>query len=640
MIDKKLMRAAYHPSYRKDIDGLRAVAILMVIFYHGFPDLFKGGFAGVDVFFVISGFLITDILQKNISDKSFSLADFYTRRVNRIFPSLLVMLISVLLLGWFVLLADEYKQISEYVISSATFFTNYLILGQISYFDNAADLKPLINLWSLAVEEQFYIVWPLLLILLNKFGLNLKVWAVALGVISFGLNLIFVKDYGSNVFFEPQFRAWEFLVGGILCFKNSENPSYHEKKSNSQSSVAAVISIVSILFLCASAFLINQEMPYPGWIGLLPVLGTAGLILVGPNGFINKTLLSNRILVWVGLISYPLYLFHWPILSLAHIIIGRHLSATLTLLLLGMAVVCAAVSYHLIESPLKRIKSIKKTWFLLFCMLITGSLALIFYSANGVEFRQAAQNGIKLTDAKKDWRYSSTKLESGKIVGIHSLNGDKNDKVLFIGSSLIGQYYPRVKFLFDQPIKPKLSVLYASRDHCNPYPGDIQKTFPENVSCTVYYNSAIDLAKSEHVVKIVMGGKWPNFFRNNTFTDDGKIFINDLKLLRALGKDVIILGNPPAYKYFSQLRATLGSQANLVASRSSMESIEIYRGLQAIANAADVKLINVYDYFCTENFCPIVEDGVPLYFDSTHITATFAEKSALFIDEIINSDHK
>jgi len=206
-----------HPRYRPDIDGLRAVAVLAVVGFHAFPALVKGGFIGVDIFFVISGFLITTIIIGSLKRNSFSLLKFYSRRIKRIFPALLLVLIASIVIGGFTLLAGEFKQLSLHIAGGAGFISNFVYWKESGYFDNAADTKPLLHLWSLGIEEQFYIIWPILLWLAWKLRLNLFAIIIVLACISLALNIVTVADDGVAAFYSPQTRFWELLAGSVIA---------------------------------------------------------------------------------------------------------------------------------------------------------------------------------------------------------------------------------------------------------------------------------------------------------------------------------------------------------------------------------------------------------------------------------------
>jgi len=207
-----------HPKYRRDIDGLRAVAVLSVVAFHAFPDWMKGGFIGVDIFFVISGFLISTIIFENLDRGTFTFFEFYARRIKRIFPALLLVLIASFVFGWFALLADEYKQLGKHIAAGAGFVSNLVLWSEAGYFDNSAETKPLLHLWSLGIEEQFYIVWPFFLWFAWKKKFNLLTLTVILTLISFTLNLKGISENSVAIFYSPQTRFWELLSGSILAW--------------------------------------------------------------------------------------------------------------------------------------------------------------------------------------------------------------------------------------------------------------------------------------------------------------------------------------------------------------------------------------------------------------------------------------
>ena len=222
-----------HPKYRADIDGLRAIAVLSVVGFHAFPSWFRGGFIGVDIFFVISGYLISTIIVGGLEQSRFSFVEFYVRRIKRIFPALLLVLIASYAFGWFALLADEYKQLGKHIAGGAGFVSNFVLWNESGYFDNAADNKPLLHLWSLGIEEQFYVVWPLLLWFAWKKRFNLLTITVLIAAVSFALNIAKVRSGAVAAFYSPQTRFWELMIGSIVAYftlhKQNIFPKFKQK---------------------------------------------------------------------------------------------------------------------------------------------------------------------------------------------------------------------------------------------------------------------------------------------------------------------------------------------------------------------------------------------------------------------------
>lgn len=380
-----------HPKYRADIDGLRAIAVLSVVAFHAFPGWIAGGFIGVDVFFVISGFLISTILFQNLKSNSFSFTEFYSRRIKRIFPALLLVLTFSYTLGWFILDSAEYKQLGKHIAGGAGFVSNFVLWTESGYFDNLSDTKPLLHLWSLGIEEQFYIVWPLLLWLGWRLGSNLLMMAVSIGLISFGLNLSSVHPTPSAAFYLPLTRFWELLVGSVLAYatlaeKNSIAHDLSRKFSGSLTSMFGVILLIT------GFFVISRERLFPGWWAVLPTLGAVLIIAAGAHAWLNRVILSNRVLVWFGLISFPLYLWHWPLLSFARILESGTPSRKTRLLAILLSIALAWLTYRLVEKPVRQgARSKYAVVLLLFFMGLVGFIGYNTYQRDGLTFRGTAQ---------------------------------------------------------------------------------------------------------------------------------------------------------------------------------------------------------------------------------------------------------
>ena len=344
------------PAYRRDIDGLRAVAVLLVVGFHAFPRAIQGGFIGVDIFFVISGYLISTILFKNFEQNDHDLITFYQRRIRRIFPALVAVLITALALGWFGLLPDEFAQLGRHVLGGTAFISNFILWHESGYFDNVAETKPLLHLWSLGVEEQFYIFYPVILWIASKCRLNLLIVTLAIAIGSFGLNLHASDTDPVGDFFSPQTRFWELMIGSVLAYVNLHWPHVIKVRSATRfqhMNPLAVCSILGFILIVIAGLKINRNVAFPGAWALLPTFGAALLILAGPNAPVNRVLLSSRLAVWFGKISYPLYLWHWLFLSIAHVKISATPSLSYRGLLVGLSVLLAWITYRFIERPLR-----------------------------------------------------------------------------------------------------------------------------------------------------------------------------------------------------------------------------------------------------------------------------------------------
>ena len=335
-------------AYRADIDGLRAVAVLAVVAYHADARLAPGGFAGVDIFFVISGFLITSLLVQSLSAGAFSARHFYARRIRRLAPSLVVVLALTGGAGALWLLTGELAQLATHIASSAAFVTNFVLWNEAGYFDRAAETKPLLHLWSLGVEEQFYLAWPLLLWV--SWGRLRPLTTVAgVVVLSFAANLVMTHWSPAAAFYWPVSRFWELGLGAMLACVAVPGASHRLPRN--------LISVAGVAVLVTAFALLRGDAAFPGWWATLPTLGAALLIGAGPDAWINRTVLGRRALVSVGLISYPLYLWHWPVLTFARILAGGPLPVWLTGGLVAGTFLLSWLSYRLLERPLRRAPS-------------------------------------------------------------------------------------------------------------------------------------------------------------------------------------------------------------------------------------------------------------------------------------------
>lgn len=352
-----------NPHYRRDIDGLRAIAVLSVVVFHAWPMLLPSGFVGVDIFFVISGFLISRIIFREVQDGTFRFSDFYSRRIRRIFPALALVFLASLTIGWFTLLADEYKMLGKHVASGSIFISNFTLLKESGYFDPAAELKPLLHLWSLGIEEQFYIIWPLIIYGAARFRINLLILTTFFLFLSFGLNIWRIDAHLIQTFYNPLTRFWELMFGAVLAhislYSGQPVKRLLQRFSNLAASVGFLLIVVA---LC----LLDSTKLFPGVWALFPTLGAVLLIVSGPDSWINKHVLSLPFLVFIGLISYPFYLWHWLLLSILRIVESSNPPVHLVFISLILSFLLACFTYLVVE---KRLRHNPSSW-VVFCLII------------------------------------------------------------------------------------------------------------------------------------------------------------------------------------------------------------------------------------------------------------------------------
>ena len=447
-----------HPKYRPDIDGLRAVAVLAVVAFHA--NWIRGGFIGVDIFFVISGYLISTIIFENLDKGTFSFTEFYARRIKRIFPALLLVLIVCYIFGWFVLLADEYRQLGKHIISGVGFISNFTLWNEAGYFDNSAETKPLLHLWSLGIEEQFYIVWPILVWFAWKRKFNLLTITIVVAIASFVLNIKGIKHDMVATFYSPQTRFWELLCGSLLAwvtlykkdtFSNVKlkldywlsRIVYGERQEADGKTLSNVLSFVGLLLLVYGFWIINKDLIFPGKWALVPVLGAVLIITAGSKAWVNRTILSNKVVVWFGLISFPLYLWHWPILSFARIVEIEVSSRNIRIGAVFLSIVLAWFTYKFVERPLRFGKHGKvKVSVLILLMTLIGTLGYYTYKRanlcsylglkNMVFKRKGFEHGLGCSLAwykgKNDWLFLGDKYNS--TVAKLKLSNPPSDDIL------------------------------------------------------------------------------------------------------------------------------------------------------------------------------------------------------------------
>jgi peptidoglycan/LPS O-acetylase OafA/YrhL len=358
-------------SYRPDIDALRGLAVFLVVIFHAFPEVIPGGFIGVDVFFVISGYLITTIILTSIEKNSFSIIEFYSRRVKRLFPALIVVLLTVLLTGWLVLFPDEFKQLGDHIANSAVYVLNYALIGEVGYFDVDAQYKPLIHLWTLAVEEQYYIFWPILILLILKQKIVSPIYFIfAIIIASFVANLYYINNNPEAVYFHTLTRAWQLTLGAGLAVLLINKKILESRK----------IALIGLILIILSAFFVTESSVYPGWLALFPTIGTMFVIL----GNVRFDQWGGALKL--GLISYPLYLWHWVVISFLTIYTGGTLGLIAMTGAIALSLLLAWVTYKYIE-PIRYSKNKLTAKGLFIILILIGLIGLYIKDQDGMANR-------------------------------------------------------------------------------------------------------------------------------------------------------------------------------------------------------------------------------------------------------------
>jgi len=647
--------------YRPDIDGLRALAVLSVVLYHAFPLALRGGYVGVDIFFVISGYLISSILFAEFAKGKFSLAGFYGRRIRRIFPALALCLTAVLAYGFVGLMPSELAQLGKQVFFGAGFLSNIALWSESGYFDSAATSKPLLHLWSLGVEEQFYIVWPMLLWLATRLKAKMGRLLVGLFLASFVINIALSVSNISDDFYLPMARFWELLAGAGLARKGDVALSLKARSWLSAAGLAALL---------ASVLLFYPTMRFPGWPALLPVAGAVAVILAGPETPVNRLIFSNRAMVAIGLISYPLYIWHWPLISYAYVVrLGKGPTPLMAAALVAGSILLAWLTYRLVERPIRFGEHRHgRTQLLAGAVALLGLLGLGIWQSGGFPQRYPALPGIdvaKISAASTDVIFKPSVgmdvVDHNRTLIAHLGQGER--KVALSGDSLLFHYNPRVQQLADEG-RLAANVFFVSGASCAPVPGLIQQ---DNFAhCRDMPGLLTDLVVREKVQAVILGASWLGYAsdlvlverdgkRLSTATSEGQdAFYANLedyvRSLQAQGARVYLVLGVPSHARFNPRQMvsrtpTSFKIADDVANDESVVSLQkpfvgVDARLRSIAERTGAGLLDPFPDVCGtgEGCSPFFGMGEPKFSDSMHLRPIFVRQNLHFLDPLLTAE--
>ena len=522
----------------------------------------KGGFTGVDVFFVISGFLISTIIFENLNRETFTFTEFYARRIRRIFPALILILVASYGLGWFLLFADEYEQLSKHIAAGAGFVSNFALWGEAGYFDNAAETNPLLHLWSLGIEEQFYIVWPALVWCAWKWQRNFLRITLLIAAISFGLNMLEIRTDATAAFYFPQTRFWELLCGSVLAWVMLQTKglsSLYQVDWRYPTTLPNMISLIGLILLTYGIFRIDKNFRFPSEWTLVPVLGAVLIILAGPVSYVNRYLLSNKLAVWVGLISFPLYLWHWPLLSFARIVDGQTPHRGVRIAALLLAIVLAWLTCKFVERPLRFGNHGKwKVAVLLVLMFAMGLLGFETYRNDGFSFRTAHKKFDGFSAMR--WEHFKSDGCEQRVASSPSFCfevGDRqNQKMAVIGDSTGNALAPGLARLYAQH---GLGLINIGSHTCPPIRGLVETaSWGKRDDCLIAVEKYYQLILQSKTIDTVVLALFARDLRSWGIPDvssdaaliqkfDGvaALLDRDIQALREKGKTVIVSYDVP-----------------------------------------------------------------------------------------------
>ena len=639
IVKDKTQVSDLHPKYRPDIDGLRAVAVLLVVIYHAFPGKIPGGLVGVDIFFVISGFLISSIIFSNLEGGSFSIAGFYNRRIRRIFPALLIVMGCSLAFGWATLFADEYTQLAKHVEGGAAFASNFLLYHESGYFDNTSETKPMLHLWSLAIEEQFYIFWPLLLAFVWRRKWSFLRITAIIAVLSFAANIYLIQKNPVAAFYWPISRFWELMIGGLLAYTALHKPALIRRGKNLQSTIGFIL-------LFAGAALISDKHAFPGWWALLPTVASFFIISAGPEGWFNRYVLSARIFVWFGLISYPLYLWHWPLLSFVRIIEGTHGGRIIRVVAVVAAIALSWLTFRFVEKPIRQKGGYRTSLALATAMVLVASAAIVIVRLHGFEDRAAIRNSTFSAAVAQQfsgpiWRYAvnDSCLRRFPLKGSRDfqwwfcmLEGDRPPTFILLGNSYANELYPGLVS------RPELArQVFLSIGDCDPgYGAPGNGEVGENSPC--YGDGAA--IQEKFIDKVIIENRSIRYaILDGLLSSDRAIYFPDaayihhlkerIDFLESHGVQVIVFY--PHLLVDLDLRECFGRPL-FPAKRDCTLPLNLREDLNAHfkplvdsihASNPKVLFFDQNDLFCDDRNCSLIRDGLPLYRDEYHHISVF-----------------
>ncbi len=618
-------------SYRPDIDGLRAIAVLAVVIYHAFPEHLRGGFVGVDIFFVISGYLISGIIISDLDAGRFTYLEFYRRRVRRIFPALSIVLIFTLAVSWFWLLPDEFREVGLQAIAAATSTANVLFWLQSGYFDLAAATKPLLHLWSLGVEEQFYLLWPLLLATCYKRRWNLLIPILIVTVGSFICNIATVRAHPSAAFYLPMARMWELGLGALLAHWTSKLPDWR--------SASTPLASLGMLLIVAAIMAIKPSYEYPSWWALIPCAGTA-LVIAARDAELNRILLSHPVMVFIGRISYPLYLWHWVLLTLPRLASGEGLSRNWRIAAVVVSFILAWLTYSVVE---KRVRAGRSAWLrpaaLLGFMAFTASAATLVYASDGAAFRYP-QYIRPLVDIRyevdkeryhNEWRNSGCFLldeESFETTESPCMEqGQHQDGLIILwGDSHAASLIHGLKKLqaHDAPWR----IAMYTKANCPPILGTTIDYSPLCEASNVAVLKRIERLRPDTVI---MAAGWILYLTGidgRRLMDSSYLAATVRALHHAGVRRVVVFGGVPAWT-INQPRVALrlwqrsGAVPERTLAYVNATVPPVNARIGAAARSAGAVFISPFDLLCNSSGCLLSADtqsAVPIAWDNAHLT--------------------
>jgi peptidoglycan/LPS O-acetylase OafA/YrhL len=650
-------------NYREDIDGLRAIAVLSVIFNHAGMGLFSGGFSGVDVFFVISGYLITTIIAHDIYANQFSLIKFYERRVRRILPALFAMLVCALAICLVIYDPEKLKAFGKSLVATTLFVSNINFWKESGYFETSSQLKPLLHTWSLAVEEQFYIFFPLLMVFLSRFFKKSLIPILSMiAVVSFGWSV-----YASLIdsFYLPQLRARELLVGAIIALGFSR--AQMGRKSSE------ILGVIGTLLISIAIFQYSKETRFPGWSALPPVLGTALIIFSGEQDktFVGR-LLGLRPLVFIGKISYSLYLWHWPLIIFGKYYVIRPLTGFETILIFALIFLLSILSWRYIETPFRSKEFIQTKQLFTYAgaaMALICVTGFIVYSKEGFPSRDPI--GLAMAEARANdrWEFEKCNInytENPKTISVCDI-GAKSQTPSFLiwGDS----HAPTLgKAIHESAKTAGIAGSLSYSPGCPTFLDMYSYPLRGNTLCIDYNHMVLKyLDENPQINTVILITRWTVWVEGTPYEDEegpARYFLKDtldelpedtpedvlftfglertIQALTALDQRIIIVAPMPEIGYdvpsANFIALQTGRDLNEILSPSTEEYLarnkKTFEILNYFRENYDVQIVEPWKILCVEDHCRVTIGDMPLYEDDDHLSVFGSEMIAPVFDPV------
>jgi peptidoglycan/LPS O-acetylase OafA/YrhL len=638
--------------YRPDIDGLRAIAVVPVVLYHFGVRPFSGGYVGVDVFFVISGYLITSLIHGEMEAGRFSILNFYERRVRRIFPALFAMLAATAIAALVALFPNALVAFGKSLVATAGFVSNFQFWSEAGYFDAAASEKPLLHTWSLAVEEQFYLLFPGLLLLLRGAGRNRLLAVLGLFLLaSLALNIWGIRHWPVSTFYLLPARFWELLLGSFLAVGAFTTPH----------GVRNAMSALGLVLIGIAVFTFTAATPFPGENALLPCVGTALIIQGGANGrtAVND-LLANRVFVLIGLMSYSLYLCHWPVFVIAKAYSPDGLGGAATVALIALSAALAALSWRYIERPFRGRSGIlsRNQLFAVagISIAILAAAGAKMWTTKGLPQRYDARVQTILAEA------NDTEPRIKRCLGVSAADVT-NAKLCKIGTESAPPSFILWGDSHAESMMPALDGAarvkdragwFAGNGSCPPLMGVDQ---PEAPRCKAFNDAVLKLATSKDINEVFLHCRWAEYAGAAPFiAEDRPIVLNDnrmpndnlsvfargltrtVQMLTAAHKKVVIIASVPEFREAvpeALARIALsGSQRDIRPTRAAYLARQhaVFDVFAHLQSKFEVTIIYPHELLCASGTCEAERDGRPLYRDFHHLSVWGADQLVPLIE--------